>query len=433
MKTTALSSALAFALSSLGLVPALDAYAGGTQASGNYRFVTSCADDGRAGTLRSEVSKAATGGTVDLGALVCNTITLTKGAIAVPLNDLTLRGPIWHSLTISGNQRGRVFDHTGLGTLSIATLTVADGLDEEAAAAGGCIRSTGNVSLVWSMVRDCVATGTDPNQIAKGGGIYAAGEVTLDASVVSGNVVQSFAPGAYVYVYGGGLYAHALTANYSSITGNTAHVPPLNKHGRGGGAKVDNHIAIFASTIDTNTSDGAGAGLNMSGDGDSPSTTIVNSTISGNVSSSDYGAAWLGPGDLEVSNSTVAFNHTGSAGAYGGIYSYSDNSTLQSSIIANNDGTDFAEGYYATVTGANNLITNSTVALPPDTIVADPMLAPLRNNGGFTQTNALLPGSPAIDAGNNTAHLVWDQRGQGYVRKVGASVDIGAIEYHGHH
>jgi hypothetical protein len=292
----------------------------------------------------------------------------------------------------------------------------------------------GNVWLTWSTVRDCVTTGTDPTQIPKGGGIYAAGEVTLDASTVSGNLVQSIAPGQYVFAYGGGLYAYALTANYSTITGNTARVPPLNRHGRGGGAKVDSHIAIFASTIDANTSDGAGAGLNMSGDGSSPSTSIVNSTISGNTTSTDYSAAWLGPGDLEVSNSTVAFNRTGSGGGYGGIYTYSGKPTLQSSIIGNNDGSDFAEGYYGLpAAGANNLIMNSSAALPPDTILTDPMLAPLSDNGGLTRTHALLRGSPAIDAGYNNAHLVWDQRGLGYARRVGANVDIGAFEYHGHH
>lgn len=49
--------------------------------------------------------------------------------------------------------------------------------------------------------------------------------------------------------------------------------------------------------------------------------------------------------------------------------------------------------------------------------VADPMLAPLQNNGGPTQTHALLAGSPAIEAGNplgcriNLARCGRDQRG----------------------
>ena len=51
-------------------------------------------------------------------------------------------------------------------------------------------------------------------------------------------------------------------------------------------------------------------------------------------------------------------------------------------------------------------------------ILADPKLGPLQNNGGPTQTHALLSGSPAIDAGNPSgcrdhlgALITTDQRG----------------------
>src|SRR5262249_32612057 len=56
----------------------------------------------------------------------------------------------------------------------------------------------------------------------------------------------------------------------------------------------------------------------------------------------------------------------------------------------------------------------------------NPMLAPLANNGGTTQTHALLPGSPAINAGSNVANLATDQRG--FQRVAGGQVDIGAYE-----
>jgi parallel beta-helix repeat protein len=59
--------------------------------------------------------------------------------------------------------------------------------------------------------------------------------------------------------------------------------------------------------------------------------------------------------------------------------------------------------------------------------VANALLSPLGNYGGPTKTMALLPGSPAIDAGTSTGAPALDQRGQG---RVGA-VDIGAFESQG--
>ena len=427
MKITVLSSALMIGMASLGFAPMNDATARSILVPGDVRFVTSCADDGRPGTLRSVIARASNGQTIEMGALACASITLQRGAISIPLDDLMLQGPFWHTLMVSGGGQGRVFDHTGHGTLSVSSLTVAQGVDEEGAAAGGCIHSMGNVSLDWSTVRNCVATGTDPGQVPTGGGIFAAGELTLNASTVSGNLVQSIAPGQ-VYAYGGGAYAYGLVANYSTISGNAARVPSVadGSRGRGGGAKIVNRAAVFASCIDTNVSDGAGGGLNVSGDGVLSSGSIVDSTISGNVSNVNYGGVFVDT-DVTVLNSTIAFNHPAVGGYIGGLYAYG-NATLQSSIIANNAEGDFAIGYYGVVTGANNLIMSSTASLPPDTIMADPLLAPLRDNGGLTRTHALSRSSLAIDAGNNAAHLVNDQRGFGHPRRVGAGVDIGAFE-----
>ncbi len=56
------------------------------------------------------------------------------------------------------------------------------------------------------------------------------------------------------------------------------------------------------------------------------------------------------------------------------------------------------------------------------------MLGPLADNGGPTLTHALLPGSPAIDAGDNTDAPEWDQRGPGFPRIVNGTIDIGAFE-----
>jgi hypothetical protein len=64
-----------------------------------------------------------------------------------------------------------------------------------------------------------------------------------------------------------------------------------------------------------------------------------------------------------------------------------------------------------------------TLALP-----FNPLLGPLADNGGLAFTMALLPGSPAIDAGDDSLanNLATDQRG--FSRKSGPHVDIGAFE-----
>jgi hypothetical protein len=62
----------------------------------------------------------------------------------------------------------------------------------------------------------------------------------------------------------------------------------------------------------------------------------------------------------------------------------------------------------------------------------DPRLGPLANNGGPTQTHALLAGSPAIDHGDNTNAPATDQRGVARPRdgdhNGSRAVDIGAFE-----
>ena len=63
---------------------------------------------------------------------------------------------------------------------------------------------------------------------------------------------------------------------------------------------------------------------------------------------------------------------------------------------------------------------------PTDLPNTDPMLGPLKNNGGPTETHALLPGSPAIDAGDDRVTPPTDQRGE--PRPQGAASDIGAYE-----
>ncbi len=140
-------------------------------------------------------------------------------------------------------------------------------------------------------------------------------------------------------------------------------------------------------------------------------------------------------------------------GLYNRLYSgYSSTATLTSTIVAGNttlpngggSPSDIGGSGSASVSGSYNLIGTGgsgglTNGVNNNQVgVANPGLDPkgLQSNGGPTQTIALLPGSPAIDAGNNAAVAdppfpgppFTDQRGAGFLRISGGAVDIGAFE-----
>lgn len=86
-------------------------------------------------------------------------------------------------------------------------------------------------------------------------------------------------------------------------------------------------------------------------------------------------------------------------------------------------GTILSQGHNLSNDDGNGFLTG-----PGDIISTDPLLGPLQDNGGPTQTLALLPGSPAVDAGDNTDVPDFDQRGPDFLRIVGGTIDIGAFE-----
>jgi hypothetical protein len=400
--------------------------------------VTNCNNSG-GGSLRNAVAIAASGDTIDLQTLGCTRIDLTS-AIGVAQNNLALVGPGAGGLLIDAGYHGSVFRHAGTGTLALKGVTLAHGLYASSVEAfGGCIYTAGSLDLQRVVVRGCVVKATGLAR-AFGAGVYAMGSVKLNRTQVIHNT--GIDEGAFEQPEGGGLYVlGGLTAIHSRICSNHARRAggawignglltnyTTFSHNDGGALEARGAALIFNSTISHNRK----AWWNVTLDGifDATVVAIVNSTISHNRSV--YNTVNMSRGTRSIFNSTIAYNRHGGGCLSAAVYTTSGPTHIESTIAAKNfcAGVPYHDiGGFAgdTLVGADNLIMSTNLPAPADTITADPLLAPLANNGGPTLTHALLNGSPAIGAGNNVLGLEYDQRGPGHPRVIGQP-DIGAFE-----
>jgi predicted outer membrane repeat protein len=331
------------------------------------------------------------------------------GGIGFPAgstDNLTLvRSTVSHnvagSLNLPGGQGGGIF---GPGTV---TLTNSAVIRNTSAHDGGGL-TTNTVNLTNSIVSG--------NTAIAGDGAVDAVTVNLTNSTVSGNTAFS----------SGGISGVTVTLTNSTVSGNTAI------GGDGGGISGDT-VTLTNSTVSGNTAKGNGGGI------DAPTVTLTNSTVSGNTAVSANGGG-IDAITLTLLNVTVTDN---SAKVGGGVLLRNGGtSSVRNTIIAGNqvafDGVNpDVAGLFTS--GGHNLIgdgtggggfANGTKADQVGTAAnpIDPRLGPLANNGGPTQTHALLAGSPAIDRGDNTLVPATDQRGGGFLRSVGGVTDIGAFE-----
>lgn len=335
--------------------------------------VTNTNDSG-AGSLRQAIIDATDGDTIDFNLAGCP-CTIQPISAGYEINEsLNILGPGADRLAIRGDMiadvNRRLIFNIFSGTVMIDGLTITAG---RGLGSGG-ISSAGNLTITDSVVSD--------NLSGFGGGIINSGTLTVERCAIAGN---------------------SGTAN--------------------GG------VANFGTA------------------------TIVNTTISGN--STLQGGGIYSSGTLTVTNSTITNNHAGTNIVLGGsgINIAGGTATVNNTIIAanyrSNDGTQ--DDILGTITVANNdlvgnaafaggvthgvngsIVGNGGVGIINIASVIETTLA---NNGGPTQTHALVAGSPARDAGNNALAingdnmpLINDQRGTGFPRIVGGTVDIGAYE-----
>lgn len=428
------------------------------------------------GSLRWAVANVADGGTIDMTGLNCSSITLQNSGITIAQNDLTILGPGQGSLTITGytfNPPGsssqlqdRLFNHTGSGTLSMYDMTVTKGYlkrSDGTAPQGGCIVSAGNVYLKNVEVKYCRAVAASDAQ-ANGGGVYTYGNLRLESSTLVNNTASTSgsgnAQGGGAYV-NGNLYATGATVDRNYATGS--HPTAFGYGGYGGGLVVNGDVTLVSSTVSRNVASGSNGGLQLyARQSDHTDVYIIDSTISGNSAALTTGGMISKAPTTYLFNSTIAFNTAG-FGQFDlehfapGLALFATSGSilvnLQSTLLSNNtyastenDLSTVSRHSYTTTFNsgpANNLVRAALeTGLPNDTIEgACPLLGPLRDNGGATETHRLYSSSPAIDSGNippgdyyavidnlQFDQMDYDQRGAAFVRVSNGTADIGAYE-----
>ncbi len=362
--------------------------------------------------------------------------------------------------TISGNSAqngGGVATYNG-GMTTMVQCTVSG---NTAGDSGGGVRNAGGtMSLSYCDVEDNTTSGN-------GGGIDNNGTMTIDHSTISGNdsgfgggvrnvvnptdrskpklltirdstisdnSAQAFGGGLSLYFGTAALTGCTISSNSAAdggggfIDGGTATFTDCTLTGNsavdGGGLGNAGTVTLTGCTVSANTAKYLGGGV-MSLKGLSqanPTTDLTDCTISGNSAADNGGGFYIDVAlAVTIENVTISANTSPSVG---GLVSHGP-TTITDTIVAGNIGTDIG----GTLSGSSNLIgTGAPAGLDAaDNLlgVTDPLLSPLGDYGGPTQTIALLPGSPAIGAGTTIAGVTADQRGFPLDSPV---ADIGAFQ-----
>jgi hypothetical protein len=273
-----------------------------------------------------------------------------------------------------------------------------------------------------------IGPGTYFESVSVVGSSFPPNDVTFQGDLSTGTIVNGNGAGP-VFLVGG---SHTVTLKNLTITNGHAGDAV---GGAGGGITTggDTTVTVIGCTISGNKADGvSGAGgaiFNHAGG----TLTIINSTISGNSSTGSVGQGGGIDNDAAaiLINCTIAGNSANTALGGGILNSQIGTLSLTNTIIAGNTGGDCANFLSQNIAlNDHNLIQDGSCS---PSVSGDPKLGLLQNNGGPTFTQALLAGSPAIDAGDDAVlgsptSLTTDQRGTGFPRKSCAHVDIGAYE-----
>ena len=407
-------------------------------------------------SLRQAIADICEGGTISFDASLAGQ-TITLSSTLVIDKDLTIDGSALVSeISISGNNSVRVFIVNSDVTATINNLIIQNG---KSTTAGGGIYNSGFLTVVNSIF---FGNNVSNNMNSSNGGAianYGGTLIVTDSIFTANNALGD--PDVCCGPYGGAIYSesipgipNALTVTNSIFDGNAAFRggaiaclgtmatmtltnstyffnTALAGPSGNGGAIFDNdcNSIITNSTFSANTASNIGGAIFA--DNDINPVIVTNSTFYDNTATAAGGG--IGNfGELIITNSTFSDNSASNGGAIrnslGGVLS------LRSSILANSIGSVDCINT-SEMESIHNLIETTGPDLETSCGVpylsSDPMLGPLADNGGFTQTMALGTGSPAIDAGDDANCPETDQRG--VERPQGSHCDIGAYEFEGAH
>lgn len=442
------------------------------------RLVTNLDDQGP-GSLRSEIASAAPGDTI--GFTVSGTIRLTTGPLVLN-RPLTIRGPGSSALAISGNQLTRVFDVGADAEIILSDLTIENGQAPNGAdftttpgGHGGAIDNAGTLDINRCVLRNNRAGNGGSGESApggypggaggSGGGVYSLGSLTLtdcqfdDNATGHGGEGGSGAGGGPGGAGGNGgavcatgplvVWGCTFTRNLTGDGGAGGHSGKTSGAPGGPGGSGAALFCTARSSLTNNTVSGNRTGRGGNGsDGWSYFGSVANG---GNGGAGGAGSGIANQGELALAASTIFGNQTGVGGtggagdvggspgatgpqgAAGAVIATGTAAATQvcNTILAGNGGSATAPDVSGAINSlGHNLVGNTTgstgFGVAGDILGMDPMLGPLSDNGGRTWTHALLPGSPAINASDNSASPSTDQRG---LPRIACTVaDIGAFE-----
>src|SRR5438094_4354020 len=356
-----------------------------------------------------------------------------------------------HDLVVSGNAA----TNAGGGIKNVGTLTLDRAIISGNAARGGRAGASGfgggfdnesDMIVSNSRIDNNLAVG-EANADGTGGGINNSATVTMINCTVSGNRAEASSAGGNGT--GGGINnSGTVTLTNCTVSGNSVSggVSSAGGNARGGGIANDfgtanlDKCTVSGNSVAGGTGDGGGI-ANQDG-----TVTLENSTVSGNTATAGAGtpaADAVASGGLFNFGGTTTLNHstiTANTAAEGAlqpgcaVFNSVGSLELKNTIVAGNAASFdlFSVESDTVLSSGFNLIGGTNVLISPgqndrfNITGAELKLGPLQDNGGFTFTHALLCGSPAIDAGDNTDAPETDQRG--LPRIFNGVIDIGAYE-----